>query len=164
MLGIVLNYDRIANETYDDLPSLDRFNSGLGYIPGNVFVISYRANTLKNNGTLDEFKKIIRYMRFRPVYSKANVFTKKQNHALDRVKYRSAAEATKHKQDATVDVLRLAKKEMTTKQIVIALRKRGIDIDITVSTSGLTCLLNKDRRIKSTKNTSVGNQYLWSLV
>lgn len=35
-------------------PSLDRIDSNLGYISGNVWVISKRANTLKNNMTKNE--------------------------------------------------------------------------------------------------------------
>ena len=44
-------------------PSLDRINSSLGYIKGNIQVISWRANDLKKNGTLEEFTKIVEYIR-----------------------------------------------------------------------------------------------------
>lgn len=44
-------------------PSLDRIDSSRGYIPGNVEVISWRANMLKRDGTLDEFERIVAYMR-----------------------------------------------------------------------------------------------------
>ena len=44
-------------------PSLDRFDNAKGYVPGNVRVISMRANWLKSNGTLAEFESIVRYMR-----------------------------------------------------------------------------------------------------
>lgn len=40
-------------------PSLDRIDNAKGYIPGNVHVISYRANTLKNNGNLDELRTLV---------------------------------------------------------------------------------------------------------
>ena len=43
-------------------PSLDRTNSSKGYIPGNVQVVSWRANTLKNNSTLTELKQLVTYM------------------------------------------------------------------------------------------------------
>ena len=35
-------------------PSLDRIIPHLGYIPGNVIIISQRANTIKHNATPDE--------------------------------------------------------------------------------------------------------------
>ena len=35
--------------------SLDRIDSTKGYIKGNVWVISMKANTMKSNSTLDEF-------------------------------------------------------------------------------------------------------------
>lgn len=44
-------------------PSLDRFDPKLGYIKDNVRVISWRANSLKSNGTIEEFEQIIAYMR-----------------------------------------------------------------------------------------------------
>lgn len=44
---------------HDNSPTLDRINPGLGYIPGNVRVISWRANMLKNNATIEELKKIL---------------------------------------------------------------------------------------------------------
>lgn len=38
----------------DNSPSLDRLIPSLGYVKGNVKVISVRANTIKNNATIDE--------------------------------------------------------------------------------------------------------------
>ena len=40
-------------------PSLDRILPELGYVPGNVWVISYRANQIKNDATLDELRSIV---------------------------------------------------------------------------------------------------------
>lgn len=40
-------------------PSLDRIRPELGYMPGNVWVISYRANQIKNDATLDELRSIV---------------------------------------------------------------------------------------------------------
>jgi hypothetical protein len=44
-------------------PTLDRINNELGYIPGNVKVISAKANRLKSNGTIQDFLKIIEYIK-----------------------------------------------------------------------------------------------------
>lgn len=43
-------------------PSVDRFDNSKGYVPGNVRVISLRANMLKSNATLEELRAVIRYM------------------------------------------------------------------------------------------------------
>jgi hypothetical protein len=44
-------------------PSLDRCNSSKGYTPDNIMVISTRANTLKNNASIEELELLINYMR-----------------------------------------------------------------------------------------------------
>lgn len=43
-------------------PSLDRVDNSLGYIPGNVRVISLRANAIKNSATYEEIERLYRYM------------------------------------------------------------------------------------------------------
>lgn len=43
-------------------PSLDRKNNDLGYVKGNVFVISKRANVLKNDANIAEIRAILAYM------------------------------------------------------------------------------------------------------
>ncbi len=48
-------------------PSLDRFDPKGGYTKANVVVISHRANTLKNNATVDEIANVLAYMRSRPM-------------------------------------------------------------------------------------------------
>lgn len=63
VLGIQL---RIGNgKTEYNSPSLDRYNSNLGYTKDNVSIISWRANHLKNNGTLDEFRSLVKWMEER---------------------------------------------------------------------------------------------------
>lgn len=46
----------------DSAPSLDRVIPELGYVAGNIAVISNRANRIKSDATLDELKKLIVYM------------------------------------------------------------------------------------------------------
>lgn len=61
VLGIELNYE---NENKDEnSPSFDREDSNIGYISGNVHVISWRAKRIKNDGTLGEHEKIVEYMK-----------------------------------------------------------------------------------------------------
>jgi len=59
----VLNIEIIPFDNSDNSPSVDRFDNNKGYIKGNCYIISKRANRLKSNGTIDEFKKIIDYMK-----------------------------------------------------------------------------------------------------
>jgi hypothetical protein len=40
-------------------PSIDRIDPSKGYVKDNVRVISHRANTLKNNASLEELEKIL---------------------------------------------------------------------------------------------------------
>jgi len=42
-------------------PSLDRIDNIKGYIPGNVIVVSRKANVMKNNGTLQDLKMLVEY-------------------------------------------------------------------------------------------------------
>jgi len=44
-------------------PSLDRIKPELGYVKGNIEVLSARANGLKNNGTIEEFEKILVHLK-----------------------------------------------------------------------------------------------------
>ena len=47
----------------DRSPSLDRVIPELGYVKGNIRVISWRANHLKSDGAISELEKVIAYMR-----------------------------------------------------------------------------------------------------
>jgi hypothetical protein len=44
-------------------PSLDRIKPELGYVPGNVAWISFRANRIKNDATLAELEAAARWLR-----------------------------------------------------------------------------------------------------
>ena len=46
----------------DDVPSLDRLDSELGYVKGNVRVISGRANRLKADMTKADILRLLAYM------------------------------------------------------------------------------------------------------
>jgi hypothetical protein len=43
----------------DQAPSLDRIDSSLGYVPGNVWVISHRANRIKADATIEELELVL---------------------------------------------------------------------------------------------------------
>ena len=64
ILGTRLRYDE-SPESIDsagstwDIPSIDRLDSTIGYVPLNCRVISWRANRLKSNATLDELKRLV---------------------------------------------------------------------------------------------------------
>ena len=49
----------------DNSPSVDRIDPSKGYVPGNVVVISNRANMIKNCGTLEEHRAIVSFLESR---------------------------------------------------------------------------------------------------
>lgn len=44
-------------------PSLDRIDPSKGYIPGNVMVISHKANSIKQKATIEEVQAVLDYMK-----------------------------------------------------------------------------------------------------
>lgn len=60
VLGIPLGWG--GDCPRDNRISLDRVIPEMGYVPGNVRVISWRANTLKNNATVEETRRLLAYM------------------------------------------------------------------------------------------------------
>jgi hypothetical protein len=60
VLGIPLQ--RGKTKPVDNSPSIDCFYPKMGYVPGNVFVISYRANMLKSNATVEEVRALLAWM------------------------------------------------------------------------------------------------------
>ena len=46
----------------ENSPSLDRFIPEKGYVRGNISVISYKANRLKSNGSVEDLRKIANWM------------------------------------------------------------------------------------------------------
>jgi hypothetical protein len=60
LLGVRLNFSIRKRGSHYNSPTIDRIDSNLGYVPGNVWVISGKANRIKNNATLREFETIYR--------------------------------------------------------------------------------------------------------
>lgn len=56
LLGIPLI--KGEDSVQENSPTLDRIDSSKGYIKGNVWVISYKANTIKSNATPEELLTI----------------------------------------------------------------------------------------------------------
>lgn len=57
-------FDFIGNgRIVPNSPSLDRIKPALGYVPGNVAVISMRANTIKQNATAAEIQRVADWLR-----------------------------------------------------------------------------------------------------
>lgn len=61
ILGIKLKFDNDKGFRMDS-PSIDKIVPELGYTQENIQVLSWRANQLKSNGTLEEFKKLVSFM------------------------------------------------------------------------------------------------------
>ncbi len=63
ILGIELNYEGTQGKGFfNDSPSIDRIDSTKGYIKGNVMIISWRANRIKADSTVEELRKLLTYM------------------------------------------------------------------------------------------------------
>jgi hypothetical protein len=60
ILGLELDY--FSEVTKENSPSFDQIYAGKGYVKGNVQVISWRANRIKNDGTSEEHRKIADYL------------------------------------------------------------------------------------------------------
>jgi len=61
VLGMPLEWScrrNVGNIVLDGSPSLDRIDPTKGYVKGNVWIISYRANLIKNNATHEELKLV----------------------------------------------------------------------------------------------------------
>lgn len=60
ILGIELDY--FLDTRAENSPSFDQIKPGKGYVSGNVQVISWRANRIKNDGTAEEHRKIAEFL------------------------------------------------------------------------------------------------------
>ena len=61
LLGIELRYDH--DKTRDDSPALDRIDNTIGYRPDNCWVVSHRANRIKNDATVEELETLTKNLR-----------------------------------------------------------------------------------------------------
>ena len=61
LLGLKL--ERAEGKAKPNSPSLDRIRPERGYVRGNVWIISFKANTIKNNSTLEELELIVSALR-----------------------------------------------------------------------------------------------------
>lgn len=60
ILGIELDY--WADKRQENSISFDRIDNSKGYVKGNVLIVSWRANRIKNDGSAEEHKKIYEFM------------------------------------------------------------------------------------------------------
>lgn len=61
VLGMRLS--RAPAAILDNTPSLDRIDNNLGYVKGNVIVVSSKANRIKSNATVDDLEKVTNFYR-----------------------------------------------------------------------------------------------------
>lgn len=61
VFGMLLDY-RHGVRNKDNCPSFDRIDNTKGYVKGNVCVVSYKANRIKNDGTAEDHRLISNYM------------------------------------------------------------------------------------------------------
>lgn len=62
ILGVKLDYVGEKRKDRATSPSLDRVRNNEGYIKGNVRIISYKANAMKSNHTVESLQKFIDYI------------------------------------------------------------------------------------------------------
>jgi len=64
VLGIELRYKAPGKcGPTPNSPSVDRKVPALGYVAGNMRIISNRANMIKNNASVEEVQKVLEYMK-----------------------------------------------------------------------------------------------------
>lgn len=63
VLGITMNRNKAGNNIYNS-PSIDRIDNNKGYTKDNITIISHRANTLKNNSTVEELEMLVYYLEY----------------------------------------------------------------------------------------------------
>ena len=62
VLGILLSNNH-GIENRASSYSLDRIVPSLGYVRGNVIVMSYRANVIKHDATIEELESLLTFLK-----------------------------------------------------------------------------------------------------
>lgn len=60
VLGIPIDYGAKGINN-PNAASVDRIDNKKGYVPGNVVIVSFRANELKRDASLDEMRALLRF-------------------------------------------------------------------------------------------------------
>lgn len=61
VFGVRLSREKNHRGPSDWSPSLDRIHSDKGYVPGNVIVVSMRANRIKSDATAAELARVAEF-------------------------------------------------------------------------------------------------------
>lgn len=77
VLGTKLQHKYGTPGPAHDSPSLDCIIPSLGYTPGNVVVLSHRANSMKSDANLEELRRLVRFLE-RVLLSPATVTDPKE--------------------------------------------------------------------------------------
>ena len=60
--GLLLDYSTGRGRRVGMSPSVDRIDSTLGYVRGNIAIVSHRLNTIKSFGTASEHRMVAEYL------------------------------------------------------------------------------------------------------
>ncbi len=69
VFGVEIVYDYIRDKNgkhtkdLDNVASLDRKDPSKGYVPGNVWIMSHRANRIKSDATLEELELMVKALK-----------------------------------------------------------------------------------------------------
>lgn len=63
ILDIELYVSDTGKGPTDNSPTLDKIVPHLGYVKGNVMIISHRANSIKRDATLEEIEKLYLWLK-----------------------------------------------------------------------------------------------------
>lgn len=61
VFGFKLDYN--LSKFGETSPSIDRINNEKGYVKGNIVIVSWKANALKKNGTIQDFQRLIDFYK-----------------------------------------------------------------------------------------------------